>query len=201
MGLWINIHTWRLPAGFSRRCNRNLVNCSILGGYSSRFPMVCSPVAYGLLVYGGCIVNGVETCWNYSGVCSTVCKLYGKTWDFASHDCLVFVIWGFPTNGGTCKWLVGKILLKWMIWRYPYFRKPPFHWHSTNAFWLVPTPILTAWWDSQQNYHEMSGMGPGGSCLMFSCLGDSSMWAPKLLCLLIHKLNCIKFDMLPSKNT
>ena len=29
-------------------------------------------------------------------------------------------------NGGTPKWMVWKILLKWMIWGYPYFRKPPY---------------------------------------------------------------------------
>ena len=34
---------------------------------------------------------------------------------------------GVSKNSGTPKWMVyyGKPLLKWMIWRYHYFRKPP----------------------------------------------------------------------------
>ena len=37
-------------------------------------------------------------------------------------------IWGFPKIGGTsvAGWFLRKLLLKWMILGYPYFRKPPF---------------------------------------------------------------------------
>ena len=50
----------------------------------------------------------------------------GPLWEFErfmeSHG-----IWGFPKMGEPKNgWLQGKILLKWMIWGYPYFRKPPF---------------------------------------------------------------------------
>ena len=36
-------------------------------------------------------------------------------------------MWMFPKIGVPPKWMVynGKPLLKWMIWGYPYFRKPP----------------------------------------------------------------------------
>ena len=33
-----------------------------------------------------------------------------------------FHTWGYPQMDGS----EGKILLKWMIWRHPYFRKPPY---------------------------------------------------------------------------
>ena len=44
------------------------------------------------------------------------------------RDCLEgplyggFHKWGIPKMDG----LQGKVLLKWMIWRYPHFRKPPY---------------------------------------------------------------------------
>ena len=40
---------------------------------------------------------------------------------------------GVSKNRGTPKWMVynGKPPLKWMLWRYPNFRKHPCHFHST----------------------------------------------------------------------
>ena len=40
---------------------------------------------------------------------------------------MVIVKWGFPSMGDPKNgwFLLGKIPLKWMIWGYPYFRKPP----------------------------------------------------------------------------
>jgi hypothetical protein len=37
-------------------------------------------------------------------------------------------IWGFDKWGYTNSRMVnhGKYIYKWMIWRYPHFRKPPF---------------------------------------------------------------------------
>jgi hypothetical protein len=44
---------------------------------------------------------------------------------------------GGSINGDIPKWMVynGKSIYKWMLWRYPYFRKPPngeFFCHNFN---------------------------------------------------------------------
>ena len=42
----------------------------------------------------------------------------------SSKPHLVVSWMGLPKNG----WFIVKIPLKWMMWGYPHFRKPPYHW-------------------------------------------------------------------------
>ena len=51
------------------------------------------------------------------------------SWDSGSEICWTFNIWVFPKIRGTPQngWFISwKTLLKWMIWRYPYFWKHPY---------------------------------------------------------------------------
>ena len=54
-----------------------------------------------------------------------------KVYVIIFNGCFFSFIWVFPENRGIPKWMVkviGKPLLKWMIWGHPYFWKHPFRW-------------------------------------------------------------------------
>ena len=60
--------------------------------------------------------------------------------------CSSSCLWGFPKMDS----LQGKIPLKWMIWGYPYFRKPPYHWKlqgvaRSSTRWPPPLMNRSLW--------------------------------------------------------
>ena len=61
---------------------------------------------------------------------------------------LLYVDLGVSINGGTpMDGLSWRIPLKWMIWGYPYFRKPPFllSWLQISTALSIPTWVTTPW--------------------------------------------------------
>ena len=61
----------------------------------------------------------------YLSVCLSVClSVYHTIYRY-----IYIYMWGYP------KWIVynGKSIYKWMIWGYPYFRKPPYMQSTCDA--------------------------------------------------------------------
>ena len=71
-----------------------------------------------------------------------------------------FLKWKYFQNG----WFIGKIPLKWMIWGYPHFRKPPYSWRvfmeSLTKIWMTGAALISG------NLHrQMMVIG----CIMVNC--------------------------------
>ena len=71
---------------------------------------------------------------------------------FGPHMGVSWVIWGIPKIVG----LYGKILLKWMISGYPYFRKPP-SWHTLAQAAQAPGTIAPGYARAACPVHALSG--------------------------------------------
>ena len=81
-------------------------------------------------------------------------------------------------NGGTSKWkvcLYWKILLKWMIWGYPHFRKPPYHVKQA----LCDEKPLWRW--PLMNLRSCRAVFPGESHQLTACSANSWRKKTKIL--------------------
>ena len=79
---------------------------------------------------------GIWGPWSYisSNISSRTAKSW---WHIFSWHLSGFPKWGSPKNG----WFIEKIPLKWMIWGYLHFRKPPSNHDSVSVM-----EVCTRWW-------------------------------------------------------
>ena len=99
---------------------------------------------------GGVRVWRLSLCFPvYSIQSSTGNLLIAIPWKRIQMHVLIFP-WGYPFIAGWLKkW---NIRLKWMLWRYPYFRNPPYR--VSKLAWETRTPQMLCQWSQVQQCAE-----------------------------------------------